>query len=153
MSDELFTALLPGSDLRVVVALTTELSREARRLHGAEAGSAALLSEGLTAVVVSSDKLCEAPDWCTGQATRAWSVEDEKRVWVFDPLEGRKHFGERHGAPSTRPLDVDVRTIRRVGRPSRVLWLEPDGRGFRVEPYYGKGIEPPPADGLEPPGR
>jgi len=52
MSDELFTALLPGSGLRVVAALTTEVSREARRLHQAEAGSAALLSEGLTAVAL-----------------------------------------------------------------------------------------------------
>jgi len=50
MSDELFTALLPRSGLRVVAALTTEVSREARRLHQAEAGSAALLSEALTAV-------------------------------------------------------------------------------------------------------
>lgn len=50
MSDELFTALLPGSGLRVVVALTTALSREARRLHSAEPGSAALLAEALTGV-------------------------------------------------------------------------------------------------------
>lgn len=50
MSDELFTALLPGSGLRVVVALTTGVSREARRLHAAEAGSAALLAEALTGV-------------------------------------------------------------------------------------------------------
>lgn len=50
MSDELFTALLPRVGLRVVAALTTEISREARRLHRAEAGSAALLSEALTAV-------------------------------------------------------------------------------------------------------
>ena len=50
MSDALSTALLPRSGLRVVAALTTEVSREARRLHRAEAGSAALLSEALTAV-------------------------------------------------------------------------------------------------------
>ena len=50
MPDEIFTALLPGSGLRVVAALTTEVSREARRLHRAEPGSAALLSEALTAV-------------------------------------------------------------------------------------------------------
>jgi molecular chaperone Hsp33 len=50
MSDELFTALLPRAGLRVVAALTTEVSREGRRLHRAEAGSAALLSEALTAV-------------------------------------------------------------------------------------------------------
>lgn len=52
MSDELFTALLPASGLRVVAALTTEVSHEARRLHRAEPGSAALLSEGLTAVAL-----------------------------------------------------------------------------------------------------
>jgi molecular chaperone Hsp33 len=52
MSDELFTALLPRSNLRVVAALTTEVSREARRLHQAEPGSAALLSEALTAVAL-----------------------------------------------------------------------------------------------------
>ena len=52
MSDEVFTALLPRSGLRVVAALTTEVSREARRLHQAEAGSAALLSEALTAVAL-----------------------------------------------------------------------------------------------------
>src|SRR5215472_6066245 len=52
MPDELFTALLPRSNLRVVAALTTEVSREARRLHGAEPGSAALLSEALTAVAL-----------------------------------------------------------------------------------------------------
>jgi len=59
-----------------------------------------------------------------------------------------------NGAPSTQPLDVDVRTVRRVGVPSRVLWLEPDGHGFRVEPYYGNGIEPTPGTGIEPtPGK
>ena len=52
MSDEVFSALLPRSGLRVVAALTTEVSREARRLHQAEAGSAALLSEALTAVAL-----------------------------------------------------------------------------------------------------
>lgn len=52
MSDEVFSALLPGSGLRVVAALTTEVSREARRLHKAEDGSAALLSEALTAVTL-----------------------------------------------------------------------------------------------------
>src|SRR5262249_51825038 len=52
MSDEVFSALLPGSGLRVVAALTTEVSREARRLHEAEDGSAALLSEALTAVTL-----------------------------------------------------------------------------------------------------
>ena len=52
MSDELFTALLPASGLRVVVALTTLVSREARRLHSAEAGSAALLAETLTGVAL-----------------------------------------------------------------------------------------------------
>ncbi len=50
MSDELFTALLPRSGLRVVAALTTGVAREARRLHRAEAGSAALLAEALTGV-------------------------------------------------------------------------------------------------------
>ncbi|HEY1249985.1 MAG TPA: hypothetical protein VGH97_02265, partial [Thermoanaerobaculia bacterium] len=50
----------------------------------------ALAPEGLTAVVVSSSSLCEASDWCTGQATRAWPVDLERRVWIFDPLEGRK---------------------------------------------------------------
>ena len=101
-----------------------------------------LAPEGLTAVVVSSEKICEAPDWCTGQATRAWPVDLEKRVWVFDPDEGRRLFGSRNGQPSPR-LDVDVRTVRRIGVPSRVLWLEPDGHGFRVEPYYGRGVESP----------
>jgi hypothetical protein len=95
-----------------------------------------LAAEGLTAVVVSSEKICESPDWCTGQATRAWPVELEKRVWVFDPEEGHRFFGSRHGPPTPPPLDVDVRTVRRVGVPSRVLWLEPDGGAFRVEPYY-----------------
>src|SRR5262249_57805367 len=52
MSDEVFSAVLPGSGLRVVAALTTEVSREARRLHKAEDGSAALLSEALTAVTL-----------------------------------------------------------------------------------------------------
>src|SRR5262249_47735758 len=52
MSDEVFSAILPGSGLRVVAALTTEVSREARRLHQAEAGSAALMSEALTAVTL-----------------------------------------------------------------------------------------------------
>ena len=52
MSDEVFSALLPRSGLRVVAALTTEVSREARRLHQAEAGSAALLSEALTAIAL-----------------------------------------------------------------------------------------------------
>ena len=52
MSDEVFTALLPRPGLRVVAALTTEVSREARSLHQAEPGSAALLSEALTAVAL-----------------------------------------------------------------------------------------------------
>ncbi|HEY1251985.1 MAG TPA: hypothetical protein VGH97_12405, partial [Thermoanaerobaculia bacterium] len=57
-------------------------------------------------------------------------------------LEGRKFFGSRRGEAAPAALDVDVRTVRRVGVPSRVLWLEPEGHGFRVEPYYGSGAEP-----------
>jgi hypothetical protein len=68
-------------------------------------------------------------------------VELEERVWVFDPVEGRKVFGSRQRAGAPPPLDVDVRSVRRAGVPSRVLWLEPDGDGFRVEPYFGKGVE------------
>jgi len=49
MADELVSALLGAEDLRVVLALTGELSRHARSLARLRPGSAALLSQGLTA--------------------------------------------------------------------------------------------------------
>ncbi|MFN0061608.1 MAG: Hsp33 family molecular chaperone HslO [Myxococcaceae bacterium] len=52
MPDELVTALLGRPQLRVVVATTAELSREARELQHAQAASAALLAQGLTAAVL-----------------------------------------------------------------------------------------------------
>jgi molecular chaperone Hsp33 len=49
MADELVSGLLKNVDVRVVLALTSELSRQARTTHKSEAASAALLSQGLTA--------------------------------------------------------------------------------------------------------
>jgi len=54
MPDELLTALLAGPGLRVVVATTTGLCREARERHQAGAASAALLARGLTGVALLS---------------------------------------------------------------------------------------------------
>ncbi|MGO9829259.1 MAG: Hsp33 family molecular chaperone HslO [Myxococcaceae bacterium] len=48
--DELLTALLPGVSLRVVVATTTGLCREARARHRAGSASASVLAAGLTGV-------------------------------------------------------------------------------------------------------
>ncbi|NMO20237.1 Hsp33 family molecular chaperone HslO [Pyxidicoccus fallax] len=48
MSDELVSGLLKNSDLRVVLALTTDLSRQARATHGTAPAAAALLSQALT---------------------------------------------------------------------------------------------------------
>lgn len=95
-----------------------------------------LAPSGITSVVVSSTALCEAPDWCTGQATAGWPVDLEKRVWVFDPEEGMKAFGSRLGGRPTPALKVDVRTVSRVGPVSRVLWVQQVGDSFRVEPYF-----------------
>jgi molecular chaperone Hsp33 len=52
MSDELVSGLLKGTDLRVVLALTTGLSRHARATHGTAPASAALLSQALTAAAL-----------------------------------------------------------------------------------------------------
>lgn len=52
MSDELVSALLKDVDLRVVLALTSGLSRQARATHKSEPASAALLSQGLTAAAL-----------------------------------------------------------------------------------------------------
>ncbi len=52
MPDELLSALLPGVSLRVVVATTTRLSREARQRHQARSASAAVLARGLTGVAL-----------------------------------------------------------------------------------------------------
>ncbi|MGO9064988.1 MAG: Hsp33 family molecular chaperone HslO [Myxococcaceae bacterium] len=52
MPDELLTALLPGASLRVVVATTTGLCREARQRQKARSASAALLARGLTGVAL-----------------------------------------------------------------------------------------------------
>ncbi|WP_225413365.1 Hsp33 family molecular chaperone HslO [Stigmatella hybrida] len=52
MSDELVSALLKDVDLRVVLALTSGLSRQARTTHKSEPASAALLSQGLTAAAL-----------------------------------------------------------------------------------------------------
>lgn len=49
MADELVSGLLKTVDVRVVLALTSELSRQARATHKSEPASAALLSQGLTA--------------------------------------------------------------------------------------------------------
>src|SRR4051812_14441435 len=49
MADELVSALLRAEDLRVVLALTGDLSRRARELAAMRPGSAAMLAQGLTA--------------------------------------------------------------------------------------------------------
>ena len=48
MTDELVSALIPGSEVRVVIATTAQLSQHARSLHQAELASAVLLGFGLT---------------------------------------------------------------------------------------------------------
>lgn len=48
MNDELVSTLLPESDIRVVVALTTQMSHHARQLGDLRAASAELLAHGLT---------------------------------------------------------------------------------------------------------
>ena len=52
MADELVSGLLKDVDVRVVLALTSELSRQARTTHKSEPASAALLSQGLTAAAL-----------------------------------------------------------------------------------------------------
>jgi len=49
MADELVSALLRAEDLRLVLALTSDLSRRARELASMRPGSAAVLAQGLTA--------------------------------------------------------------------------------------------------------
>jgi len=49
MADELVSALLRAEDLRVVLALTSDLSHRARELASMRPGSAAMLAQGLTA--------------------------------------------------------------------------------------------------------
>ncbi len=52
MADELVSGLLKDVDVRVVLALTSELSRQARAMHRGEQASAAILSQGLTAAAL-----------------------------------------------------------------------------------------------------
>jgi molecular chaperone Hsp33 len=52
MADELVSGLLKDVDVRVVLALTSELSRQARATHKSEQASAVLLSQGLTAAAL-----------------------------------------------------------------------------------------------------
>lgn len=52
MSDELVSGLLKKADLRVVLALTSDLSRQARATHGTAPAAAALLSQALTAAAL-----------------------------------------------------------------------------------------------------
>jgi molecular chaperone Hsp33 len=52
MSDELVSGLLKNTDLRVVLATTSELSRQARTTHGTAPAAAALLSQALTAAAI-----------------------------------------------------------------------------------------------------
>jgi molecular chaperone Hsp33 len=54
MPDELLTALLPGPGLRVVLATTTVLCREARDRHRALPASAAVLASALTGAALLS---------------------------------------------------------------------------------------------------
>jgi molecular chaperone Hsp33 len=52
MADELVSGLLKDVDVRVVLALTSELSRQARTTHKSLPASAAMLSQGLTAAAL-----------------------------------------------------------------------------------------------------
>lgn len=52
MSDELLTAVLPESDLRVILCTSTAMAQEARRIQQAHRGSALVLAQGLTAGVL-----------------------------------------------------------------------------------------------------
>jgi molecular chaperone Hsp33 len=52
MADELVSGLLKDVDVRVVLALTSDLSREARSTHKSQPASAALLSQAFTAAAL-----------------------------------------------------------------------------------------------------
>lgn len=52
MADELVSGLLKDVDVRVVLAITSELSRQARTVHKSEPASAAMLSLGFTAAAL-----------------------------------------------------------------------------------------------------
>ncbi|WP_224361314.1 Hsp33 family molecular chaperone HslO [Hyalangium versicolor] len=52
MADELVSGLLKDVDVRVVLALTSELSRQARATHKSESASAALLAQALTSAAL-----------------------------------------------------------------------------------------------------
>jgi molecular chaperone Hsp33 len=52
MADELVSGLLKDVDLRVVLAITSELSRKARDTHQSQGASAALLSQAFTAAAL-----------------------------------------------------------------------------------------------------
>lgn len=56
MSDELVSGLLKDTDLRVVLATTGALSREARATHQAEPAAAALFSQALTAAALMASQ-------------------------------------------------------------------------------------------------
>ncbi len=100
MPDELLTALLPAASLRVVVATTTALCREARTRHQARAASAGLLARGLTGVAllaglqkeetrVSLQLECDGP--LGGFYTDA-TTSGAVRGYVKNPL--LQHLGE-----------------------------------------------------------
>ncbi len=100
MPDELLTALLPEAGLRVVVATTTGLCREARTRHQARAASSALLARGLTGVAllaglqkeetrVSLQLECDGP--LRGFYTDA-TTSGAVRGYVKNPL--LQHLGE-----------------------------------------------------------
>jgi molecular chaperone Hsp33 len=52
MADELVSGMLKDVDLRVVLAITSELSRKARDTHQSKGASATLLSQGFTAAAL-----------------------------------------------------------------------------------------------------
>jgi molecular chaperone Hsp33 len=124
MPDELLTALLQDANLRVVVATTTELSREARRRHGARTASSALLSHGLTGVAllaglqkeetrVSLQLECDGPlrgfytDATTSGAVRGYAKNPLlEHVAAEGPYRWRAALGNKGFLSAVRELGV-----------------------------------------------
>ncbi len=72
----------------------------------------------------------------TARVSRRWPLEQARSFWMFDLDSGPALYGPRRGCVASPRIEKDLRTLRRFGAVSSLLWVEyRNGHLISIEPY------------------
>ena len=72
----------------------------------------------------------------TARATSNWTLELERKVWIYDYDAGVRAFGARTSCPSELQIHKHLRLLSREGPVDHLLWMEIRGEKMvSIEPY------------------